>query len=31
MTPTMKIVRKKVEKKFKDKIDDLYKSIPVRE
>ena len=30
MSPTMKIVRKKVELKFKDRIDELYKSIPVR-
>ena len=28
MTPTMKIVRKKVELKFKERIDALYKSIP---
>ena len=28
MTPTMKIVRKKVELKFKERIDDLYESIP---
>ena len=27
MTPTMKIVRKKVELRFKNRIDDLYKSI----
>lgn len=30
MTPTMKIVRKKVELKFKDRIDSLYKSIPIK-
>ena len=28
MTPTMKIVRKKVELKFKERIDALYDSIP---
>ena len=28
MSPTMKIVRKKVELKFKNRIDELYKSIP---
>ena len=27
MTPTMKIVRKKVELRFKNRIDNLYKSI----
>ena len=30
MSPTMKIVRKKVELKFKNRIDELYKSIPVK-
>ena len=30
MTPTMKIVRKKVELKFKERIDKLYKSIPFK-
>jgi len=30
MTPTMKIVRKKVEIKFKTRIDDLYKSISMK-
>lgn len=29
MTPTMKMVRKKIEKKFKQEIDDLYKTIVV--
>ena len=31
MTPTMKIVRKKIEKKFKDDINELYKNIPIKE
>ena len=30
MTPTMKIVRKKVELRFKTRIDDLYSSISVK-
>ena len=30
MTPTMKMVRKKIEKKFKQEIDDLYKTIVVK-
>ena len=31
MTPTMKIVRKKVENKFKNDIEELYKNIPMKE
>ena len=31
MTPTMKMVRKKIEKKFKQEIDDLYKTIVVKQ
>jgi long-chain acyl-CoA synthetase len=30
MTPTMKIVRKKVELRFKDRIDKIYSSIPMK-
>ena len=30
MTPTMKIVRKKVELKFKNRIDELYSSITMK-
>ena len=30
LTPTLKVVRKKVETYFKEKIDALYKTIPIK-